>query len=78
MWRLKRGKRPELLKRGFEINTWNEYVKIVNNKKLTIRKKNIRADSFYEDDILGRRFEDCELTKEDLIDFGIIDLVEEF
>ena len=39
MWRLKRGKRPELLKRGFEINTWNECVKIVNNKKLKIRKR---------------------------------------
>lgn len=78
MWRLKRGKRAELLKRGFEINTWNECVKIVNNKKLTIRKKNIRVDSFYEDEYWGRRFEGCELTKEDLINFEILDLVEEF
>lgn len=78
MWRLKKGKRPELLKRGFEVNTWNECVKIVNNKKLTIRKRRINIWSFWEDDIWGRRFEDCELTKEDLISFGIIDLVEEF
>ena len=39
MWRLKKGKRPELLKRGFEINTWNEYTKIVANKMLEIRNK---------------------------------------
>ena len=77
MWRLKRGKRPELLKRGFEINLWNEYEKIVGNKKLTIRKRNIRVCSFYEDDFWGKRFSDCELLKEDLIDFQIIDLVEE-
>ena len=78
MWRLKKGKRPELLKRGFEINTWNEYTKIVANKMLEIRKRRINIWSFWEDDIWGRRFEDCELTKEDLISFGIIELVEEF
>lgn len=77
MWRLKRGKRPELLKRGFEINTYNECEKIVGNKKLKIRKKNINICSFYEDDYWGRRFEDCELLKEDLINFEILDLVEE-
>ena len=77
MYQLKRGKRPELLKRGFVINQWNECEKTLNNKMLSVRKRNIEVWYVCEDELLGQHFKECNLTKNDLSEFEILDLIEE-
>lgn len=77
MYQLKRGKRPELLKRGFKINQWNECEKTLKNKKMTVRKRNICIFYIYEDEFWGRTYKESNITEKKLIEFDVFDLIEE-
>jgi hypothetical protein len=78
MRRIKRGKRPKLLERGFEVNQWNEYEKSIDNVVMKVNSRR-RIDVYrkYEQDLHVCIFMINDI-KEEIYKFGIIDLAEEF
>lgn len=74
MWRIKRGKRPKLRERGFEVNRWNEYEKRIDNVVMKVNSR--RGIDVYRKD--ERAIFVINDIKEEIEKFGIIDLAEEF